>query len=179
VAHYFIPLGYDRILDEGGLGTIARCDALIEEARKIGNEYLCRFVATAGYTKESPTKPTEEVKESLAEQIGQHIRKAGFRRLIIRPCVWGTRDELAVALSEVSQIVTQNWDNTPVIYISTNPGHMPRVRLCCYFLKREFDWNKKIRFIFVPANHSFTRKEWGQETIKLLIYLCRFLFNKW
>jgi len=185
--HYFIPLAYDRIdsVKGTGKGTMARCDALVKEARKVVERtfthHSCVFISTAGYTKASPDKPTPEIPWSLAEQMMKHISGSGFCKRVARPVAWGTYQELALALDTLLERYRDSDKWSFDIYISTNAGHMPRVKMCCWFLKRQrsalLDYNPQ--FHFISASHSFTPKEWVQETIKLFLYLYRFLFKKW
>jgi len=196
--YYLVPLAYDRSLDHAGKGTIARCQALGNYARDLCNlsvttedEFV--FIATAGFTKESPLEPTQEHHESLAFQIGNYARSKSFRA-IAKPLAWGTYQELFEALglicnehslilaSHPVQILGVNHIGPPKICISTNLGHMPRVRLVCFFLRHgKMKWThlRYAEFQFITARHSFTPKEWAQETIKFFIYLYRFLFKKW
>lgn len=164
------------------LGSKARCDALLVEMwmilRKDDHSLTTdfKFVLTAGYTKESPGKPTEKVPQSLAAQIEQYIRSQNFHPgfIFVRDKAWGTLEETLGAISLISDIAAVNWTTHPQIYVSTNLGHMPRVWLCWFFLKPK-GW--KVHFVL--AKHSFTPKEWVQETVKFFVYLYRFVFKKW
>ena len=196
--HYFIPLAYDRIdpTKGTGKGTAARCIVLLKKAldvvQKEGIHSKCIFVATAGFSKENPGKPTREVQVSLTQDIMRFIQTSWSGRKIGRPIAWGTYQEVLTALEIICDEETYRVKNQvltpeptdhkwPDVHISTNLGHMPRVRLCCFFFRRRLQAThiRRAKFHFVVAPHSFTLKEWGQETIKFFIYLYRFVFKKW
>jgi len=191
---FFVPYAYDRMpygearrgIPADRLGSKARCDALLAEYKNSGlKKCISSFVLTAGFTKDSPDEPTETVTESLASQMERYVRLHGhYHPLIPRRLVWGTYEETAAAIGAISEIV-RTWelghedvrsdpDDQVHVFVSTNPGHMPRVKLCWRFLKPR-GWCVH----FVPANHTFTKKEWGQETVKFFQYLYRFLFRRW
>lgn len=187
--HYFVPLAYDRIDPEkdSGKGTIARCLALTTLARdlcdlRIATERECVFISSAGYTADSPAQPTPDVPRSLAEQIESYLDSRGFSQVIAWPRAWGTYKEIRTALRLIQiEHARRALQGQPKIYISTNSGHMPRVRVCCYFLQKEMaaTYMRQARFHFVVANHSFNKKERLQETGKFFLYLYRFLFRRW
>lgn len=180
--HYFIPLAYDRIdpIKGTGKGTIERCKALLAEVLRIQTQQQTGaiFISTAGYTKESPNKPTPEVQVALAEQIADQVK--GFQvEHVVHPIAWGTYAEITTAFEEIVKYTRDHNVWGVDIYISTNPGHIPRAKMCCWFLRRKLLRWYNVKFHFIPAHHSFTPKEWGQETIKFFVYLYRFLFKKW
>ena len=193
---FLVPYAYDRMpggkpresVPANRLGGKARCDALIDvatRALKINHEdgpygIWCDFVFSAGYTKDSPTKPTLVVIESIAEQMAKYVRSTGieFASSVDRhDLVWGTYFETVRAIRRISSttVIAHNrgYKNNGV-YVGTNLGHLPRVWLCWLFLKPK-GW--KIHFVL--ANHSFAPKEWLQETAKFFQYLYRFVFKKW
>ncbi|MES2213760.1 MAG: hypothetical protein V4473_02915 [Patescibacteria group bacterium] len=179
---FFVPYAYDRISEKTGHGTKARCDALLDVVRSLDIKEP-NFILTAGYSKESPAKPVEEAPESLAYQMCNYIYKQsiGFHQQILiswSPTAWGTLEETRQAAIRIAAMFSFGEDEIHV-YISTNKGHMPRVRLCWKYIKRNLRIDKKLRLHFVEAHHSFSIKEWVQETIKFLQYQHNFKSGKW
>lgn len=182
---FLVPYAYDRM--PGGkprkgvplnrLGSKARCDALAKIAENI-DQYKSYWVLTAGYSKKSPTQSSSLNKESLADQMYWYIKSLGFREISSWPRSWGTHKETTETVKIIINMALPPPHlrlNPPVdVYISTNLGHMPRVWLCWFFLKPK-GW----KVHFVPANHSFTLKEYFQETAKFFVYLYHFLSKKW
>ena len=180
---FLVPYAYDRMPDGKPrkgvalkrLGSRARIDALLVSLIKIfkvGEMRTYWFVLTAGYSKESVNSPTSKVHRSIAEEMGMYIISQNGDGLAIIPneLAWGTYQETARAISTIrTKALVGNH-----VFVSTNLGHMPRVWLCWLFLKPS-SWEVH----FVLADHSFTKKEWLQETVKFFIYLYRFLFRKW
>lgn len=173
---FLVPYAYDRMPDgkpcEGvpanRLGTKARIDAL--------KQHGWLWVLTAGYTKESPEKPSGKYRVSLASQMCSYILySTQGSDCIIQECAWGTQSETRAVISVITKW-RQSWSirDSVEVFVSTNIGHMPRVWLCWLFLKPK-GW--KVHFI--RAHHSFTPKECLQETAKFFSYLYRFLFRKW
>lgn len=171
---FLIPYAYDRLPDgkprigvpARRLGSKSRCDALL---LKTDPYYI--FVLTAGFSKKSHDQPTETEKEALCEQMEKYLRSRGSLFFISKPRTWGTYGETLESIMIMSPFSATR----PIeICVSTNLGHMPRVWLCWFFLKPK-GW--KVRFVI--ARHSFTPKEWWQETFKFFVYLYRFIFEKW
>lgn len=183
---FLVPYAYDRMpsgkpregVPTNRLGSKARCDVLIgasqQYRKQAGSNTRCRFVLTAGYTKESPAIPTEDVKESIAMEMSDYLRSQNVWSTHVHPIAWGTLEETRESIRIISHLSSLNWVIHPRIFVSTNLGHLPRVWLCWLFLKPK-GW----RFRFVLANHSFTPKEWFQETAKFFQYLYCFVFKKW
>jgi hypothetical protein len=125
------------------------------------------FILTGGYTKESPDIPTVSVRQSLASQMRKYLlEKAPYLEIDSDPVAWGTLIETKEAICIMRQHVQSKFADRVVVHVSTNLGHLPRV-LLCWFALRPKHW--KIRWDL--ANHSFTPKEWGQETLKFLKYI--------
>lgn len=182
-----MALAYDRM--PGGkpranvspkrLGTKKRIDALIRLKQgknwfwDLSQTVTC-FVFTAGFSKESPTKPTEQVPQSLAEQMRLYTQSMvqGRTDVQISSTAWGTYAEIR-DLIRMCRGFYPGENHT--IFISTNLGHMPRTLLCWFFLEKPASWRVRP----VLADHSFTPKEWVQETAKFFTYLYRFSFKKW
>lgn len=163
------------------LGSKARCDkliAMVSETESLRPGYI--FILTAGFTKESPASPTQKVWESLSGQMERYLLSQGVqpKKIFAQERSWGTHEETVEAIKLITKMAEppQHLRFNPHIdiYVSTNLGHIPRVWLCWYFLKP-----KKWKVHFVRANHSFTPKEYFQETAKFFGYLYKFLFNKW
>ncbi len=156
------------------LGSKARCDALLAVIQKNRLEH-CHFVFTAGYSKESPKVPTKVGEISMCWEMAIYIesQEAGVGLGLWRiSTAWGTYEE---TLHAINFIGLDSFIPPPdEVWVSTNLGHMPRVWLCWFFLKPK-GW----KVHFVVANHSFTLKEYFQETAKFLGYLYRFVFKKW
>lgn len=171
--HVFFPYAYDRIQDGSGKGSMARCDALLKLLKTIRPDDHV-FVLTAGFTKVSPNKPAPGVPVSLAEQMHRYLRSKDSEALTDRyPVAWGTLDETKEAIYIIEQNARAKSADKVVVWVSTNLGHMPRVRLCWLLLKPE-TWDVK----FVTAKHSFIPKEWVQETIKFFQYVYLFAAGK-
>jgi hypothetical protein len=187
---YFVPYAYDRMpsgnprdgVPPERLGSRARIECLVDILNRIKGglgepeRSDFRFILTAGYSKCSPNSPSGGVTECLAEQMAEYLFK--HHQLIVStpgPLVWGTYAETRQAIVLISRSAAFRYlESEVIVFVSTNSAHMPRVRLCWYFLKPR-GWQVK----FVTANHAFTRKEWLQETVKFFNYLYRFIFNKW
>ena len=178
---FLVPYAYDRM--PGGkpregvlanrLGSKARCDALFRVVRKRNDLWSVIFILTAGYSKES-ARSTEKIPESIAEQMCIYVKEQGFSTHLSPKFSWGTFEETRNAISVISSFALESVKE-PCVYVSTNLGHMPRVWLCWFFLRRHKTWEVH----FVLADHSFTPKEWLQETAKFFQYLYRFVFKKW
>lgn len=160
------------------LGSKARCDALLAELQRMDDlwtYFRSRFVLTAGYTKDSPGEPTVGAEESIAQQMRYYLLSRDWTlSCVMQGRVWGTFEETKEAIRLIAYSADTNWASDVKIYVSTNLGHLPRVWLCWLFLKPE-GW----KVHFVTAKHSFTLKEYFQETGKFFIYLYRFLFRRW
>lgn len=175
------------------LGTKARCDALIKVLNERRSQFggvnqgqfvLYWFILNAAFTKESPNKPTQNVTESLAEQMEKYLHHEGYilcpRTTPKNTLVWGTFAETCEAIRDIKKKIQvcedQGIGNDDLeVFVSTNLGHMPRVWLCWFLLKPK---NWKVHFVL--ANHSFTFwPEYFQETFKFFQYFYRFLFKKW
>ena len=165
---FCVPYAYDRPKQGQVGGTIVRCNTLISEMDLRGGDcWDCRFILSAGFTKESVNHPTKQVGQAMAVQMADYINSVrNYKCHTTQKYTWGTYAETKEAASWLCY-----GDH---IFVSTNLGHMPRVMLCWWFLKPR--WCK---VTFIPANHSFTRKEYWQETIKFFTYLYRFLLKKW
>lgn len=171
------PLAYDY-LNRGRGGTRARCDILVEWAQveeTLPEKRNWFFFLSAGYTKASPTTPTIDVPVSLAAQMEMYLTSQDIpgEKIICAPdneLVFGTYEECRALVTLIKNTGIEN----PVLYFSTNMGHIPRVFICFWFLVP-----RKWKIRFAPAPHSFTRKEYWQETIKFFVYIYRFLFKKW
>lgn len=181
---FLFPYAYDRMpngkpregVPENHLGSKARCDSLISKYKALAGRpgETCEFIFTAGYTKEQKEEPEHDSDLRLANQMITYIRRINPRMPGFTSHIraWGTFEETRVAIDEIKEVCDQH-DNV-MVYASTNLGHMPRVWLCWLFLKP-----KSWKVHFVLARHSFTPKEWFQETSKFFQYLYRFLFRKW
>jgi hypothetical protein len=185
---FLVPYDYDRMPDgkprkgipPKRLGGKARCDALIEKAYSLLKEDeesfstdFC-FVLVSRFSKDQK-KPSADLPQSIAEQMAVYVEEKSPCFVTKQyPTAWGTCEETAISIQVIPFILGQDWPHKPVVYVSTNPGHMPRVWLCWFFLKPK-GW--KVHFVL--ANHSFTPKEWFQETAKFFQYLYRFVFKKW
>jgi predicted transposase YbfD/YdcC len=167
VVIFLVPLAYDYIQKKTGFGSKVRCQALADIA-KSETEYLdsdCVVVLSAGYTKESPDSPSPKQTQSLAHQQSVFMRtlvpKAEY---IVRPSVWGTRNEIHAASVHIDRYCFEkNIDPKRCeILISSNWLHLFRVKVWAkHFMP---DMNKR----FIEANHRFLMKEVGQESLKLL-----------
>jgi hypothetical protein len=134
------------------------------------------FIFTAGYTKESKSNPTDQHKTSLASQMLKYTERhfEGFPIGESYPVAWGTYEETCHAIRIIREYRDNYGCTVDKIFVSTNPGHMPRVKLCWQYLAPS-EWDVR----FIPADHKFTKKEWAQETVKFFWYLYKFLFKKW
>ena len=187
---YFVPLAYDRIQNGQGKGSKARCEALIwkmclmEEELYTDGKIItnCWFGSLAGYTKESPGRPTIKVPVALCDQMKEYTIKLGYPRTGVffsDPQAWGTYEEIRYALQKIIAEQRYNYQTSNDVYFSTNFGHSFRVCICIWFLKRELGMdNSLFRFHVLLANHSFSKKEYFQETAKFFQYLYRFVFDK-
>lgn len=179
---FLVPYAYDRMpggkpregVPPNRLGSKARCDALVCAHKQLNpNDEWSGFILTAGYTKNFPSIP-RETNESIAGQMRKYLLEQGFSSTV-RILTWGTYKETESAIKEIRNTLYESWRNEPtMVYVSTNLGHMPRVWLCWFFL-RPRGW--KVHFVL--ANHSFSLKEYFQETAKFFQYLYRFVFKKW
>jgi hypothetical protein len=178
---FLAPYGYDRMFDgkpmagvpTERLGSQARIDALIKKRDRgalIADFESSCWVLVAGFSKDSPCQPTENTRTSLAEDMRKYLTSLGYQLFLGGPKCWGTYEETREIIQEIRRV----YDYEAEIFVSTNLGHMPRVRLCWFFLKPK-NWEVN----FVEANHSFTPKECFHETAKFFVYLYRFLFKKW
>lgn len=157
--YIFIPLGYDWI-EEGvsGTGTKARCDVMLEYREKnFIPPSRCHFILTADRPHGSTHKP-------MAEEMAEYIssKSKGVFCPTPQPQGWGTVSEIR---NSISLIETIDKEDSPIrVHISTNPGHMLRVKMYWWVLAPPKDWE----VVFIKANHSFSKKEWLQETAKVL-----------
>lgn len=160
------------------LGSKARCDALLRIKNELdyadGDFGYCTWILVAGFSKESPTKATSPAQTSLAEDMCSYL-SGGGRLYHFDPVSWGTYEETRAMIQEIRSRTPCGFTDDDEVYVSTNLGHMPRVRLCWFFLKPK-GW----KVSFVTAKHSFTFwPEWFQEIAKFFTYFYRFLFKKW
>lgn len=182
MAHIFAPLAYDRMpygqprqnVPINRLGSKARIDVLLKKMFVVldtQEDHL--FVFVAGFSKNSPDTPTTDTPVSLAEEMDRY---ANYQTPALESFwgaqSWGTHDEIYSVIA-TGKLVDTGEDHD--VYIATNLGHMPRVMLTWFFLEKPESW----RIHFVPAKHSFSPKEWVQETVKFFTYLYRFVFKKW
>lgn len=182
MAHLFAPLAYDRMphgqprqgVPVKYLGSMHRIHALLDKIAEMPDtpeDHL--FVFVAGFSKKSPHEPTAEAHVSLADEMCQYIT---YWRPVIHSFwdsqSWGTHDELQSVIA-TGKLVDDGEDHD--VYIATNLGHTPRVMLTWFFLEKPKSW----RVHFVLAKHSFSPKEWVQETAKFFTYLYRFALRKW
>ena len=178
--YFFVPLAYDRIQNEQGKGSIARCKVLIIEATKIANTFgarLVTFFSQAGYTKETPGNPSEGVREPLCDQISKYVTDViPWVTFCSTPQAWGTYEELRYTLQQSKEWGRKEEKN--YFYTSTNLGHSFRVWLCLFFLRFQLKMWKGWKMRVLLADHSFSRKEWFQETGKFFVYLYGFIFKR-
>lgn len=178
--HFFVPLAYDRIQNGQGQGSIARCNVLIEKAREIAKEVgtmSITFFSQAGYTKETPGRPSEKIREPLCDQMRNYvIGEIPWVCFYTTPQAWGTYEELRYTLQTAKSWNRNQKENS--FYTSTNLGHSVRVWLCLFFLRSEFGMWRGWKMRVLIANHSFSKKEWFQETAKFFGYLYKFIFNR-
>ena len=170
---YFIPLGYNWIVTGKPRGTEARCDALLGYIReKCLFPERCRFLLTA-------SSPTGSDRRSMAAEMADYIRQQseGFVSPASQPMGWGTIAEIRYSIELIKKELNEKGIDEKTervcVHISTNTGHMFRVQLYWWALAPK-EW----RVIFVPANHSFTMKEWFQETAKVVRDLFRIATGK-
>ena len=162
---FLVPLAYDRIQNNTGRGTMARCDVIIEFAENPQHSD-CQYVVvlTAGYSKESPTCATVPRMQSLAQQMRLYMKPyIPEARYIIRSVTWGTRGEISEATALIREYC--NWHKVPVeevcIVTSSNFMHLHgRVKS----LWKRHAPDIKVRYL--TADHSFTLREVVQETVK-------------
>lgn len=182
MAHLFAPLAYDRMpngqprqdVPPKHLGSKARIDALLHKMVVVlGTPQNHLFMFVAGFSKKSPDKPTTDAPVSLSEEMDRY---ANYQTPALKSFwdaqSWGTHDEIRSIIA-TGKLVDTGEDHD--VYIATNLGHMPRVMLCWFLLGKPLSW----RVHFVLAKHSFSPKEWAQETVKFFVYLHRFAFRKW
>jgi hypothetical protein len=162
---FLIPYAYDYIQNEKGAGTRARCDVLIDIA-EMRPSIESWFVLTAGFTKMSPAAPTEEQKESLAEQMKKYIlSQLPDAQVEAEPRGFGTIAETHGAIKIIERIALREHIARPVVWVSSNPGHLYRVWLCWKFLAPPL-WEVN----YVGANHSFgSTKEICRECVKFAL----------
>jgi hypothetical protein len=175
--YYFVPYAYDRITArQTSGGSIARCNALLKTKNELGIDMeVSTFVLTAGFSKESPLTPTVSASEAICHQMADYLASQGFPKKDIFhvPAGWGTYWETRAAVDHIRW--SECGDQHKRVYVSTNGGHMPRVRICWYFLAPK-GWSVK----FVSADHSFgDEKECLGEVIKFFVYLYKFVLKKW
>jgi len=110
----------------------------------------------------------------MAVEMAEYISKKSSHVLCPtpHPLGWGTISEIEHSIRLIRKQVSTS-DPFVRVHISTNPGHMFRVWLYWKVLAPK-EWE----VIFVPADHSFTKKEWIQETAKVLRDLYRIATGK-
>ncbi len=108
----------------------------------------------------------------MAMYMKPHFPKAEF---IVSASAWGTGAEIRSAVKIIKSAIHSGLETDEIVIISSsNPMHLHgRVKL----------WWSRCRptgteVILVPANHSFTPKEWVQETVKFFRDLVRVVFTK-
>ena len=171
--NFCIPYAYGRMGDKRWEGTKARCDALIAVSEQLGiNRKKTKFVLTAGFTKKFPTSPSTEAGESIAVEMNCYILGRIKASTMVAGVTWGTYGETLTSINLIKEVIQT--EEHPTVYVSTNFGHMLRVRLCWLFLKPK-GWEVK----FVTANHSSTLKEYLQEPVKFLGYFFLFVSKRW
>lgn len=178
-----MPLAYDRnvlnLTKESG--TRKRCDVLFNLAERIAartfEKHSITFFSQAGFTKETPGKPNDKVKIPLCDQMRDYIvRQRPSFIFHTTPQAWGTYEELRYTMQQAKSYGQKEKQN--YFYTSTNLGHSLRVWLCIFFLRNELGMWNGWKFRVLLADHSFTKKEWAQETVKLFVYLYRLIFKK-
>lgn len=166
--YFFVPLGYNWVTADKPSGTEARCDALIEYWKKYSiSEKFCQFILTAD-------RPEGSTHTPMAVEMAEYISTRTNHVLcpIPHPQGWGTISEIERSVKLIRE-QTRTAGPFVRVHISTNPGHMLRVWLYWKVLAPK-EWE----VIFVPAQHSFSKKEWFQETAKVLRDLYRIATGK-
>lgn len=179
--HYLIPLAYDRIQNGGGHGSKTRCDVLIKKAEEIlvatNHKETVQFMSFAGYSKENKNGPN--VESTLSAQMLNYVRTK-IKDVIYYgdydSPAWGTYEEVYFALKVISP--HSRYFKKLVICFSTNLGHSLRVWMCIWFLRIKLGIHPDCQIKVLIANHSFTPKEYFQETAKFFGYLYKFLVRE-
>lgn len=180
---FLVPMAYDYIKEGINGGTIERCNTLLKKAFELllkTSSSRVHFVSVAGYSKDHRSTKTKEIPESLSEQMIAYCKKHLYTATYAKPQAWGTYEEIRDALEYIKYVTGFGTETYHEVYFSTNRGHSFRVKLCIFFLSRELGLKKpNWKFKVLIAKHSFSKKEWFQETGKFFIYLYKFLFKKW
>lgn len=163
---FFIPLGYNWIVPGKRGGTEARCNALIEYVAELNAWSCCQFILTAD-------RPPGSTHTPMANEMAEYIKMMSGGRIypIPQPLGWGTIAEIKHSIAYIQKIVGNQ--ESVEVFISTNLGHIPRVTLY-WIVLRPKGW----KAVFIPANHSFTMKEWFQETAKVIRDIYRITTGK-
>lgn len=168
--YYFIPLGYNWIVPGQPSGTEARCDRLLRLRRSESlRAEWCHFILTAG--KPPGSNRTVTMAEEMADYISYTSKMA--INPTPAPLGWGTLAEIQGSILRIKSIASLYPHVQPQVYICTNLGHMFRVKMYWGTLAPK-EW----KVIIVPANHSFTTKEWFQESAKVARDLFRIATGK-
>jgi len=181
--HYLIPLAYDRIQDGGGHGSKKRCDVLIKTAVKVleatKHQETIQFLSFAGYSKENKKGPNREstLSAQMLNYVRDEIRDVIYYYGDCHNPAWGTYEEVLNTLKLIAP--DSRVFRKLVVCFSTNLGHSPRVWMCIWFLRKKLKIHPDCQIKVLIADHSFTFKEYFQETIKFFSYLYKFLFNRW
>ncbi len=168
---YFIPLGYNWIVSEKHGGTQTRCNTLLKIIRfesLLQTEF--HFILVAG------TPPGSNRKVSMAAQMAQYITHISQNTINPTPTPfgWGTLAEIQGAILQIGSFASLHPKVQPEVYICTNLGHMPRVKMYWWALAPK-EW----RVTFVPArDQSFTKMEWLQEAGKVMRDIYRIATGK-
>ena len=152
-------------------GTENRCLTLIEFADECCfDNTTCEFILTSG-------KPAGSSRPlTLAEEMAKfiHNNSNGIFDPTPTPIGWGTLAEIRGAILRIGSHSSMYKNVVPHVFICTNPGHLPRVRMYWWALAPK-DW----RVTFIPAkNQSFTKMEWLQEAGKVMRDIYRIATGK-
>jgi hypothetical protein len=172
VFRFGIPLAFENEYDKsGGAGTWARCDVVIDYARKHPDCHIPLFV---GYTKSSPTVPRSTsshqkdvsryhlqlTKGPLARQMKRYILWNLPSAHVYVPkdseLIWSVWDEIKSSMEWVRTLA--RLDQRVEGIVSFSRGMEERVAMCVSH-HANGDWQVDL----VPAKHSLT---WFQTEIR-------------
>ncbi len=177
--YYLVPLAYDHMENGGGNGSRERCNAVLRIIQSC-LPAKCWVGSFAGYSLYNLAGPKGS--KPLCQQMINYIEfySGGVGVFFADPQAWGTYEEIRYALQRIDADQKFRGESENKIIFSTNYGHGFRIRMILFFLTRELKMDDgRFTFSIIHAHHSFTPKEWVQETIKFGVYLYKFVFKKW
>ncbi len=124
------------------------------------------LITSGGFTPDSPKKPTEAVKYSLAQQLHQLLEKLypdWFKKTYLGELGWGTRSEIYHGIQKIKFLTHKETSLKLVIGVSDSFFHYWRTWIYARLFKR-WSWDLKI----VRSTHNMGKRANQLEMLKFI-----------